>query len=414
MRIVFGIFLCVFSLWAFNEDDAVNEALNAVDAKKYNQARDLYLVLYEESGKIEYLRESILVSALLDDPNGAINLIKFFYKKNPRYDLEVEKVLADSYLKLGDVKNSILTIEKIKEKENSPLIHEILGGLYMEIKRFNEALRELNEAYSSTHSEVSLEKIITIYLNTQKMGLVGDLLDTHLEKYGCSQDLCKRSIEFYIKTKQISRVEKILAQIESRSPTIQNATNLIAVYAYQKKFDEALKIAKKYPLNRNIILELYIGNQDFKNASQLSEVIYQEEKKPEYLILSQMYLFESLKPKISKDQILAILSKLKEGLEKLRQETIPNTSIFANYLNFAGYLMIDYGVSIQEGIGYVQEALKIEPNNIEFIDSLAWGYYKLGKCDEAKKEFDKIPQARILDNVDLKEHKRSLSTCVPQ
>lgn len=414
MRIIFGILLCVFSLWGFNEDDAVNEALNAVDAKNYNQARDLYLVLYEESGKIEYLRESILVSGLLDDPNGAINLIRFFYKKNPQYDLEVEKVLADSYLKLGDVKNSILTIEKIKEKENSPVVHEILGGLYMETKRFDEALKELNTAYNSTHSEASLEKIIAIYLNTQKTGLIGDLLNTHLEKYGCSQDLCKRSIEFYIKTKQISRVEKILAQIESRSPTIQNATNLIAVYAYQKKFDEALKIAKKYPLNRNILLELYIGNQDFKNASQLSEVIYQEEKKPEYLILSQMYLFEALKPKISKDELLSILSKLKKGIEEFRQESIQTTSMFANYLNFAGYLMIDYDIAIKEGIGYVQEALKIEPNNIEFIDSLAWGYYKLGQCDQAKKEFEKIPQEKILDNADLKEHKKSLSACVSQ
>lgn len=413
MRVIFGILLCVFSLWGFNEDDAVNEALNAVDARNYEQARDLYLVLYEESGKIEYLRESILVSALLDDPNGAINLIGFFYQKNPQYDLEVEKVLADSYLKLGDVKNSILTIEKIKERESTPVVHEILGGLYMETKRFDEALKELNEAYNSTHSEGSLEKIITIYLNTQKTGLIGDLLDTHLEKYGCSQDLCKRSIEFYIKTKQISRVEKILAQIEARSPTIQNATNLIAVYAYQKKFDEALKIAKKYPLNRNIILELYIGNRDFKNASQLSEVIYREEKKPEYLILSQMYLFESLKSEISKEEIRAIVSKLKEGIEEFYQET-QNTSTLANYFNFAGYLMIDYDIAIQEGINYIQEALKIEPDNIEFIDSLAWGYYKLGKCDEAKKEFEKIPQEKILDNSDLREHKKSLSACVSQ
>lgn len=414
MKIIFGVLLCVLSLFGFNEDDALNDALNAVDAKNYAQARDLYLVLYEESGKIEYLRESILMSGLLDDPNGAIGLIQSFYKKNSQYDLEVEKVLADSYLKLGDVKNSILTIEKIKEKENSPLVHEILGGLYMQVKRFDEALKEFNALYDSTHSEESLEKIIAVYLNTQRMGLIGDLLDTHLEKYGCSQDLCKRSIEFYIKTKQLSRVEKILAQIEERSPTIQNATNLIAVYAYQKKFDEALKIAKKYPLNRSIVLELYIGNQDFKKASEISEVIYKEENKPEYLIFSQMYLFEALKPQISKEDIVSILSKLQKGIQEFRQESAQDTGMFASYLNFAGYLMIDYEIAVKEGMNYVQEALRIDPENAEFIDSLAWGHYKLGQCDEARKEFAKIPQDKILDNVDLREHKKLLSSCVAQ
>lgn len=410
MRIILGILLCAV-LWGFNEDDFLNDALNAMDARNYNQARDLYLVLYEESGKIEYLRESILVSALLDDPNGAINLIGFFYKKAPQYDLEIEKVLADSYLKLGDVTNSILTIERIKERESSPVVHEILGGLYMETKRFDEALRELNTAYDSTHSEASLEKIITIYLNTQKTSLIGDLLDTHLEKYGCSQDLCKRSIEFYIKTKQISRVEKVLTQIEERSPTIQNATNLIAVYAYQKKFDEALKIAKKYPLNRSIVLELHIGNRDFKKASELSKVIYQEEKKPEYLILSQMYLFESLRPNIPTDALNSILSSLKKGIEELRQEGAEKTSMFASYLNFLGYLMIDYDIAVQEGMRYIQEALSIEPENVEFIDSLAWGHYKLGRCAEAREEFAKIPQESIKDNADLRSHESVLSSC---
>lgn len=411
MKRVLSILVCVLCLWGeINEDDMVNEALNAIELKHYDQARDIYLLLYEESGKIEYLRESILVSAFLNDPQGTINLVLSFQKKNKEYDLEIEKVLADSYLKLGDVQNSIITIEKIKTKENSPLVHEILGSLYYQSNRIEDALTELNKAYDGSHSERSLEKLISIYSNTQNNERIGDLLNTHLEKYGCSQDLCKRSIEFYVKTKQISRVERLLKRIEEQSPTIQNATNLIAVYAYSKKYDQAIEIAKKYPLNRSILLELYVGKGDFAEASKQAKLIYDESKNPEMLILSEIYRFELIEKTASKQDLKGMIANLKQGIAQLKKEEKTPQSL-PEYLNFLGYLMIDYDLGIKEGIKYVQEALKQNPNSYEFLDSLAWGYYKLGDCKKANEIFSKIPEAKILELNELKEHQKTLLNC---
>lgn len=404
------LLFCVLTLWGFNEDDMVNEALNAVDAKEYTKARDLYLVLYEESHKMEYFREAILVSSLLNDPQGTINLVLAYQKKNKEYDLEIEKVLADSYLRLGDVQNSIAIVESIQKKESTPLVHEILGSLYLQSNRVDDALAQFNEAYKGDHSERSLENIISIYSNTQNNERIGDLLNTHLEKYGCSQELCKRSIEFYVKTKQISRVEKLLKQIEEKSPTIQNATNLIAVYAYEKKYDEAIEVAKKYPLNRSILLELYVSKGDFALASRQAELIYEESKNYEMLILSQIYYFETIKNNPPKDAILSMVKKLQYAVAEVKKQKQTPQS-FGEYLNFLGYLMIDYDVDIKKGMGYVKEALAINPNNIEFIDSLAWGYYKLGDCKQAKAEFDKIPKAKIEELNDLKNHQKALLEC---
>lgn len=411
MKKVLSILLCMLCLWGeINEDDMVNEALNAIELRQYAQARDIYLMLYEESGKIEYLRESILVSAFLNDPQGTINLISSFQKKNKDYDLEIEKVLADSYLKLGDVKNSIITIEKIKTKENSPLVHEILGSLYYQSNRIEDALGELNKAYDESHSERSLEKLISIYSNTQNNERIGDLLNTHLEKYGCSQDLCKRSIEFYVKTKQISRVERLLKRIEEQSPTIQNATNLIAVYAYSKKYDQAIEIAKKYPLNRSILLELYVGKGDFAEASKQAKLIYDESKDPEMLVLSEIYHFNLIDKTTNKKDIEKMISNLKQGIAQLKKEEKTSQSL-PEYLNFLGYLMIDYDLGVKEGIEYVKEALKKSANSYEFLDSLAWGYYKLGDCKKANEVFSKIPQSKILELNDLKEHQKILLNC---
>lgn len=411
MKKILFVLFCMLCLWGeVNEDDMVNEALNAIELKQYAQARDLYLLLYEESGKIEYLRESILVSAYLNDPQGTINLILSFQKENKDYDLEIEKILADSYLRLGDVKNSIITIEKIKTKENSPLVHEILGNLYYQSNRIEDALMELNKAYDESHSERSLEKLISIYSNTQNNERIGDLLNTHLEKYGCSQDLCKRSIEFYVKTKQISRVERLLKRIEEQSPTIQNATNLIAVYAYSKKYDEAIEVAKKYPLNRSILLELYVGKGDFAQASAQAKLIYDESKNPEMLILSEIYRFELIQKNPSKEDLKSMIANLKEGIAQLKKEEKAPQGL-PEYLNFLGYLMIDYDLDIKGGMKYVQEALDQSPNSYEFLDSLAWGYYKLGDCQKAKELFSKIPQSKISELNELKDHQKTLLNC---
>lgn len=411
MKSIGVILLFMLCLWGeINEDDMVNDALNAIELKQYAQARDIYLLLYEESGKIEYLRESILVSSLLNDPQGTINLVLSFHKKNKDYDLEIEKVLADSYLKLGDVKNSIITIEKIKTKESSPLVHEILGSLYYQSNRTEDALEELNKAYDGNHSERSLQKLISIYSNVQNNERIGDLLNAHLEKYGCSQDLCKRSIEFYVKTKQISRVEQLLKRIEEQSPTIQNATNLIAVYAYNKKYDQAIEIAKKYPLNRNILLELYVGKEDFAEASKQARLIYDESKNPEMLILSEIYHFELIEKTASKKDLEVVVANLKKGISKFKKEKKTSQS-FPEYLNFLGYVMIDYDLGVKEGIEYVKEALKHVPNSYEFLDSLAWGYYKLGDCQKANEIFSGIPEAKILELNELKEHQKTLLNC---
>ena len=47
-------------------------------------------------------------------------------------------------------------------------------------------------------------------------------------------------------------------------------------------------------------------------------------------------------------------------------------------------------MDIKKGIKLVKEALLKEPNSPFYLDSLAWGYYKIGKCKEAKKIMNKF------------------------
>ena len=52
-------------------------------------------------------------------------------------------------------------------------------------------------------------------------------------------------------------------------------------------------------------------------------------------------------------------------------------------LNFLGYGWINQGQHVQEGMDLVRRALQLQPKSGAVIDSLGWGYYKLGNYDEA-------------------------------
>jgi tetratricopeptide (TPR) repeat protein len=55
----------------------------------------------------------------------------------------------------------------------------------------------------------------------------------------------------------------------------------------------------------------------------------------------------------------------------------------ANALNSLGYMLADHGQRLDEAVDLVQRALKIEPTNPSFLDSLGWAYFRQGKLELA-------------------------------
>ena len=74
------------------------------------------------------------------------------------------------------------------------------------------------------------------------------------------------------------------------------------------------------------------------------------------------------------------------------------------HLNYYGYILIDHDLDINKGIKFVEKALEVEPNSAYYIDSLAWGYFKLGNCKKAKSEMDKITDREFFNSEEGKEH----------
>lgn len=428
MKILRVFALCLMILGscygAFDEDSYLFEAIEYEAQNQFDKARDLYLVLYEETKKLEYFKEAIILSSTLNNPNATLDFANEYIAKGGQKDLVIHKIFLDSYLKLGLTQEALQEAKIIAKSEDSALLNDILGSLYATLGDFNNALIRFESAYKTSQSQDVLQKIVAVYLSQSQKEKALKLLDSHIETYGCFGSFCKFSIEVYGKFSQLPKIENIFEKSFQAQPTIENAQNLLLIYAHQKKFKQASQIASQFPFKPEILLELYIAQQDYANAAKQAKYAYDENKNPYFLALEQIYTFESSNKK-DKNAIANITQNLKNAIKLMQtpNKDIPKDERIDTALqnsqsaelgflfNFLGYLMIDYDIDVQEGIEYVKKALEISPRNPAYLDSLAWGYYKIKDCENAAKTFKLIPQEDIKKEKELQEHKKIIDKC---
>jgi tetratricopeptide (TPR) repeat protein len=87
----------------------------------------------------------------------------------------------------------------------------------------------------------------------------------------------------------------------------------------------------------------------------------------------------------------------------------------AGALNYLGYMLAEHGTSLDEAISLIQRALKVEPNNPSYLDSLGWAYVQQGKLDLADAPLtaaaEKLPANSViqdhLGDLRLKQNRRA-------
>ena len=72
-----------------------------------------------------------------------------------------------------------------------------------------------------------------------------------------------------------------------------------------------------------------------------------------------------------------------KGAEKVLRDLIAQDADDANALNSLGYLLAESGEKLDEAVELLQRALKIEPDNPSYLDSLGWAYFQQGRLDLA-------------------------------
>jgi Flp pilus assembly protein TadD len=75
----------------------------------------------------------------------------------------------------------------------------------------------------------------------------------------------------------------------------------------------------------------------------------------------------------------------KDDSEKTFRDLIAQDPLDAGALNYLGYMIAEHGPAarLDEAVSLIQRALKIDPHNPSFLDSLGWAYVQQGKLDLA-------------------------------
>lgn len=90
------------------------------------------------------------------------------------------------------------------------------------------------------------------------------------------------------------------------------------------------------------------------------------------------------------------------GAERALRDLLAKDPVDATALNYLGYMLAERGERLDEAIELVQRALKVEPANPSFLDSLGWAYYRQGKLDLADPALTeaagKLPRSSVVND----------------
>jgi hypothetical protein len=386
-----------------SEDTYIMFALRAEQIGDYKSAAKLFYTLYEKSSKKEYLYRYLKDKLVLKEYSSVIGTV----------DKLTEGSLSDPKLvrfkiialiesnKLSDAKNLSVALAKAT---NDPQDYLLVSDVYTKSKEYDMALKYLEGAYVKNYNEQILDKMaVILYVNLHKKKEAIAELETHSRIHGCSKLICNRLISFYSHDNNIDGLLSVYKRLYAKTKNEEIAQKIIQIYSYKREYVKLMNFLEESHVDDELLLELYISGKNYKKASQLALKIYNDNGDYRYLGQNAIFEYESYRGKVPKKVLLDVIDKLRQVVKE-DKETL--------YMNYLGYILIDHEINVKEGMGYVREVLKKQPNSAYYLDSLAWGYYKLGLCSKAKKVMLRVVKLEGGNEPEVQEHLKKIQNCI--
>ncbi len=390
------------------EDILIMQGYAAADAKDYAGAKEFFTQAYTLSKNPSYLKEILgILVAQHDTANAKINAYKYL-EKYPK-DEEVRAALVGILTNAKEFQEAIKEANILINDNKSATNYELLSSVYFLQQDFTNATKYLQKAYQFNQDEVLLDKLVAIYLlflKDKKTAI--KLYETHIQNNGISQLTGEKLALIYVEMQDFQNASRIYKSLFEELGTQKYARIALEIDFQLKDFKKAESFLSKNPkINERdkILFEVYRLEKNTKKSIEQAKIIYQNTQDANFLAYQAMMSYESTKPR-AKQQIASIERDLKEAA---------NSTNDALYWNYLGYLMIEHDFNdatrIQEGMDYVNNALQQESENAYYLDSLAWGYYKLKQCEMARELMERIPQDLRESEKEIKEHYTKILQC---
>ena len=391
--------------------DDTSLLLYAIDYEinnKFNSSKYIYLLLFESYPIYEYLEKIIILSFKTNDFKTINELTSKYKNIFIQHEERLSGLEIVSLMRQNKYQEAFILCKSILNKFPNSSNYETMGYILFELKKYKQSSFYFQKSYIDTKNPKILllfTDIQYLHLNQKKESIQN--LETYLINNECSYDICNKLYEYYQKDKNIDGMLRLLKKIyyskkdkpehkETIEPIVTKIVNLLIL----KDMKSAIDFLEKNKINDLRLLSLYQETKNYYKTLKLVTILYNKTKN--YNFLAQMAILEY---EIAKDK-----SKVLHNVVNNFSLVVENTNN-DQYQNYLGYLLIDHDLDIEKGIKLVLQALKKYPDNISYIDSLAWGYYKLKNCKKAQEIFSKIDKKIILNNKELKNHNEGIREC---
>ena len=391
-------------LMRVSDDEMIIRGLLYEEYKAYEPARQIFGKLYDETGEQTYLFKEA-TDALMGNTHIAesIDRLKAWDSQHPD-SIEVNRLLIPLYLTVRKTKLAKKQAEFLLEKSKKPMDLELASNPFLYSGEFKRALGILSKVYEQTHREDVLLRMADImdeYTDQRQKAI--QLLETHRRMNISSQDLYAKLLLLYGKQKDIDGIIEIYKALYKQNPRKAFLQKIVEGYAYKRDLESAVKFMEEMGVKSEMLFDLYKATKQYDKALKLADYFYTQTKKPKWLAEKAVLTFESAKDKNDKKMISDVIKTFDEAISKGVDDSI--------YLNYYGYTLIDKDIDVKKGMKILKDALKQQPDNTYYLDSLAWGYYKERQCDKAYKTMKRVVDEEGLEEPEIISHWRAIRQC---
>ncbi len=386
-----------------NEDLMIITALEAQRIGRYKEAIKIFQYLYEKSKKENYLVQVAKISFVMGEYKKTLSILKKGVKKYPN-NQKFKKLLVGLYIKekrYSDAEK--ISLELLKRDKTAQRL-SILGDIYMLEKSYNLALKYYESAFkidNSSKTLLNMANLLYKYLDRKQEAI--SYLETYIRLKDADERVYFNLIKIYGQEKNINGLVSTYKKLYAKFKRDEYGKKIIELLMYKRDRRGAIDFLKKSGYNPQILMDIYASMKKFENAYEIAQKLYKQTGDSDYLGKMAIYQYEKSKNHLNK-RVLASISKKFEAVLKDRQDPL--------YLNYYGYLLIDHNMDIKKGIELIKLALEKEPKSIFYLDSLAWGYYKLGRCKEAMEIMKKFIEDN--DEPEVTMHYKKILKCLKE
>lgn len=268
-----------------------------------------------------------------------------------------------------------------------------------------------------------LQRIGDLYLLHSEPSKAEPIYAALLRKYPNIPGLRERLANIYIRLDRNSEAEKLLEEISRENPTDPTTYFFLGSLAYEaKQYDKAaehyetamklnpefeplyydlagVQIARQQPAEALALLEKARAKFKLTFVLEFYSGIAQGMMEKWGEALSHLTSAELLAKTTEPNRLNHIFyyqlgsvhersGDISEAVKQLRKclELSPD---YPDALNYLGYMWAERGENLDEARSMIERAVKAEPENAAFLDSLAWVLFKLKRAEEALTHMNK-------------------------